>query len=136
MEKTKKTIQEAVAEQIIKRSEGVAETVIEMLAGVEISKRVDSITKAIQKQDQLERDYKKINKNDITTYVNGEQVESMSKNRFDEIKKSREALDSLTKTIDLALTQNSNDAYNKLFEILKKNDNGGANKAKGESDSE
>ena len=47
-----KTIQEAVAEKITQSGENVANTVIEKLAEVEISKRVDAITKAVQKQEQ------------------------------------------------------------------------------------
>ena len=132
----KKTIQEAVAEKITQRGENVANTVIEKLAEVEISKRVDDITKAVQKQEQLEKDLKKINKNDVVTYIEGTPAEVMSKNRFEEIKKGKEKIDKLTKAIDFALTQNSFDAYNKLAETLKKPDNVGGNKTEGSGDSE
>lgn len=131
-----KTIQEAVAEKITQSGENVANTVIEKLAEVEISKRVDAITKAIQKQEQLEKDLKKINKNDVVTYVEGTPTEVMSKNRFEEIKKGKEKIEKLTKAIDFALTQNSFDAYNKLAETLKKLDNAGGNKTEGSDDSE
>jgi len=123
-----KTIQEAVAEKITQSGENVANTVIEKLAEVEISKRVDTITKAVQKQEQLEKDLKKINKNDVVTYIEGTPTEVMSKNRFEEIKKGKEKIEKLTKAIDFALTQNSFDAYNKLAETLKKLDNAGGNK--------
>jgi len=131
-----KTIQEAVAEKITQSGENVANTVIEKLAEVEISKRVDAITKAVQKQEQLEKDLKKINKNDVVTYIEGTPTEVMSKNRFEEIKKSKEKIDKLTKAIDFALNQNSFDAYNKLAETLKKLDNAGGNKTESSDDSE
>lgn len=131
-----KTIQEAVAEKITQSGENVANTVIEKLAEVEISKRVDAITKAVQKQEQLEKDLKKINKNDVVTYIEGTPTEVMSKNRFEEIKKGKEKIEKLTKAIDFALTQNSFDAYNKLAETLKKLDNAGGNKTEGSDDSE
>ena len=131
-----KTIQEAVAEKITQSGENVANTVIEKLAEVEISKRVAAITKAVQKQEQLEKDLKKINKNDVVTYIEGTPTEVMSKNRFEEIKKGKEKIEKLTKAIDFALTQNSFDAYNKLAETLKKLDNAGGNKTEGSDDSE
>ena len=131
-----KTIQEAVAEKITQSGANVANTVIEKLAEVEISKRVDAITKAVQKQEQLEKDLKKINKNDVVTYIEGNPTEVMSKNRFEEIKKGKEKIEKLTKAIDFALTQNSFDAYNKLAETLKKLDNAGGNKTEGSDDSE
>jgi hypothetical protein len=131
-----KTIQEAVAEKIAQSGENVANTVIEKLAEVEISKRVEAITKGIQKQEQLERDLKKINKNDVVTYVDGVATEVMSKNRFEEIRRNKDKIDNLTKAIDLALVQNSFDAYNKLAETLKKLDNVGGNKTESSNDSE
>lgn len=131
-----KTIQEAVAEKITQSGANVANTVIEKLAEVEISKRVDAITKAVQKQEQLEKDLKKINKNDVVTYIEGTPTEVMSKNRFEEIKKGKEKIGKLTKAIDFTLTQNSFDAYNKLAETLKKLDNAGGNKTEGSDDSE
>lgn len=131
-----KTIQEAVAEKITKSGENVANIVIKKLAEIEISKRVDIITKAIQKQELLEKDLKKINKNDVVTYIDEIATEVMSKNRFEEIKKAKEKIEKITKSIDYALTQNSFDAYNKLTETLKKLDNVGANKTEGSNDSE
>lgn len=130
-----KTIQEAVAEKIAKSGESVANIVVDKLADLEINKRVDAITKAVNKQEQLEKDFKKINKNDVFTYTEGHPIEAMSKNRFDEIKKLKEKMDKLTKAIDFALTQNSLDAYSKLDETLKKLDNVGGNKTEGSTES-
>lgn len=116
------TIQEAVAEKISKSGESVAKIVIEELAEIEIRHRVDTITKAIHQQEKLEREFKKINRNDIITYSDGQQMSVMSKTRFDEIKKVSDKLEQLTKAIDSALTLNSVDSYTKLSEVLKKLD--------------
>jgi len=131
------TIQEAVAAKIIKSSENVASIVIDKLAEIEIAKRVTAITDAIKKQEQLEKEFKKIDgKNDITTYANSIPMEAMSKGRFEDIKKQKENLDRLVKGIEFALTENSSDAYSKLAEILKKVDNAGGNKKESSGDSE
>lgn len=131
-----KTIQEAVAEKIKLSGENVANIVIEKLAEVEITKRVTAITSAVQKQDELEKNLKKINKNDVVTYVDGLPTEVMSKNRFEEIKKAKEKAEKLTKAIYFALTENTADAYNKLSETLKKIDNAGGNQKESSEDSE
>lgn len=133
---SKKTIQEVVAEKISQSGENVANIVIDKLAEVEISKRVESISKAIQKQEQLEKDLKKISKNDVVTYVDGAATEVMSKSRFEDIKKGKEKIDKLTKAIDLALTQNTFDSYIKLEDTLKKLDNAGGNKKEGSEETE
>jgi len=130
-----KTIQEAVAERITKNSENVANIVIEKLAEIEISKRVDILTKAIVKQEPLEKELKKIDKNDVTTYVEGKQVDAMSKQRFEDIKKTKEKIEKLTKAIEFALTENTSEAYIKLDETLKKLDNAGGNQKEGSEDS-
>lgn len=117
------TIQEAVAQKIAGSGETVKNTVVDILANGEINKRVDSITKAISKIDLLEKEYKKINKSDITTYVNNAPVESMSQNRFNDIKKSKDKFDNLTNAFNIALETNTQEAYDKLSGILKSLEN-------------
>jgi len=134
---TNKTIQEAVAEKITKSGEDVANVVIDKLAEVEVSKRVDLVLKSVQKLEQIEKDFKKIDKNDVTTYVGGAPQEAMSKARFDEIKKGKEKIAKLSNAIDAALTGNNVDSYNKLAETLKKLDNANSgSKSEESSDSE
>lgn len=124
-----KTIQESVADKISASGPDVQNIVVDKLAEIEISKRVESITKAISKQDQLEKEFKKIDgKNDIISYAAGVEVQAMSKNRFEEIKKAKEKLDGLTKVIDAALSSNSSEAYVKLNETLNKLNNAGGDK--------
>jgi hypothetical protein len=133
-----KTIQEAVAEKVVKNGQNVATIVIDKLAEIEIQKRVDIITKSVLKEDQLEKDLKKINKNDIIQYqhVGNQPMEAMSKTRWDEIKKMKEKIAKLQQSIEFALVQNSLEAYNKLTETLKKLDNVGSNKTESTDDSE
>jgi hypothetical protein len=131
-----KTIQEVTAEKITAISPTIADTVATNLAQIEINKRVENITKAIAKQDQLAKDLKKIDKNDVDTYVDGQPHSAMSKSRFEEIKKAKEKIDNLTKSIDNALTTNTPDAYNKLAETLKKLDNAGGDKKESSGHSE
>jgi len=129
----KKTIQESVAEQLSNCGTTVFNTVIENFVKVEINSRVDQISKAITKQEQLEKDLKKLNKGDVVTFVGDNmdtQVTSMSKQRFEDIKKLKEKIGKLTKAIEFALENNTTDSYVKLAEALKKLDNAGGNKDK------
>ena len=113
------TIQEEVAKKISESGNTVKTTVIDALAQVEINRRVDLITKAINKQDILKKEFDKINRDDIVTYVDRKPVSAMSDARFKEIKKADEGLDKLSKAIDKALQENTTDSYNKLAELLK-----------------
>lgn len=131
-----KTIQEVTAEKIATISPTIADTVATNLAQVEINKRIENVTKAIAKQDQLTKELKKMDKPDVTTYVEGKPVAAMSKKLYDDVQKATEKLDNLNKSIDSALTNNTLDAYNKLAETLKKLDNAGGDKKEGTGHSE
>lgn len=131
-----KTIQESVAEKITNCSEKVINAVVEKIAELEISKRIELITKAINKQEQLEKELKKINKNDVFQFINGVQQEAMSKTRYDEINKSKERITNLKKVIDTALEANSYDAYAKVTEVLNKLNNVGGGKQESTGDTE
>lgn len=119
-----KTIQEAVAEKIATSGDRVTAIVIDDLAYVEISKRVNAITNAIGQADKIKKEWDKINKNDLITFVDGRSVEAMSKNRFDDIRKAKEKFESINSATNAALETNTTEAYNKLYEILKKVDDG------------
>lgn len=136
MENTPKTIQEVVAEKITTIGKNIADTVAENLAQSEISKRVELVTKAIAKQDQLEKDIKKIDKDDVTTYVGDTPHTSRSKNRYYEVKKAKEKFEKLTKDINDALNGNTTEAYAKLTETLKKLENAGGGQKEGSGNSE
>lgn len=127
-------IQDAVAEKIIAltKSNPVSDIVVGKLADVEISKRVDSITKAVQKLETLEKEYKKVNRPDLITYVGDEKKEATSEARFKEIAKAKQNVENLEKAINAALEKNDTDSYNKLNGTL----GGGGNKEKSAADSE
>ncbi len=113
------TIQEEVAKKIIGSGTTVKEIVVDTLAQIEINRRVELITKGISKQDTLKKEFDKINRDDITTYIKDVPTSAMSDARFKEIKKAEEGLEKLTKAIDKALEDNTADAYNKLGELVK-----------------
>lgn len=113
------TIQEEVAKKISESGNTVKNIVIDVLAQVEITRRIKLITKGIAKQDTLKKEFDKINRDDTTTYVDRKPVSSMSEARFKEIKKAEEVLDKLGKALDKALDENTADSYNKLAELVK-----------------
>jgi hypothetical protein len=130
-----KSIQESVAEQILTLGNEVKKTVINKLAQVEITKRVDIITKGVLKLETLEKELKKINRNDIVNYIDGKPIDSMSKTRFDEIAKAKGKIERLNNAMDNALVQNSFESYEKLADVLKSLD-GGGNKTESAGDSQ
>lgn len=115
-----KTIQQVIEEKITTLGSGLSVMIADKLADVEISKRIETIIKAIQKQDSLEKDLKKINRNDVFTYVNGEKTEAMSKAAFDNIEKIKEKIMKVAKAIEVALAENTGAAYDRVEEVLKK----------------
>lgn len=120
----KKTIQEAVAEKLTNAGTVVTDTVVSKIAQIEIDKRVDIITKGLNKISSIESDIKRIDRDDIVTYQSGTQSTSMSKQRYDDIEKLKQKLGELTKDVDTALESNTQDSYNKLSDKLKKLDGG------------
>lgn len=113
------TIQEKIAAQIAGSNEVIANAVVEKMAAVEISKRIEILHKGIEKQDSLKKELNKINRDDITEYVAGEPTTKMSEARFKEIKKLKESLEKLTKAIDTALVTNTSENYTKIADAIK-----------------
>lgn len=130
----RKTIQESVAEKISSCGETVFNTVVDKLSEIEISKRVEAITKAISKKDALEKELKKIEgKNDNIVYVDGEKKESMTEKRYNEIKKAKESLENFNKLLESALESNTQEAYNKLNGAIGGNKPEGSGESKSEA---
>ena len=101
-------IQEAAAERIAKSGPVVQERVTEMLAAKEIDRRVGVVDRALQAQDRLEAELRKIDRPDVKSYVagaDGKQVaqEAMSAGRYESVNKAKEQLAKLTRTLDAAL---------------------------------
>jgi len=124
-----------VAEKINGCGETVVNTVVDKLAEIEINRRVDIIQKAISKQDTLVKELSKINgKCDNVFYdKDGVKQESMTEKRFNEIKKSKESIDSFEKALQSALELNTNESYNKLNGLLGGNKTEGSTEIKSES---
>lgn len=129
-----KTIYEAVAEKVVGSSGLVKDTVVNKIAQIEIDKRVNLISDAVKLVESLQRDLKKIDRNDVITYSNGQKSENMSKDRFDQIEKLKQTVGELEKAITTALEENTHESYNKLSDKLKKD--GGNKKESGTSSEE
>ncbi len=101
-------IQDAAAERIAKSGPQVAERVTEMLAAKEIDRRVGVVDRALQAQDRLEGELRKLDRPDVKTYTagpDGKQVaqEAMSAGRYESVNKAKEQLGRLTRALDAAL---------------------------------
>ncbi len=131
------TIQEKVAEKISSSADIIHNTIIDKLADIEISKRVDIITKVLSKQEALEKEFKKSHKPDMVKYdVSGALVEeAYSKIKIDSIKKDKEKLSNLIKSLETCLTTNTQESYTKLEENLNKLNNVGGDKKEGSGQS-
>lgn len=116
-------IQDAAAERIAKSGPVVQERVTEMLAAKEIDRRVGVVDRALQAQDRLEAELKKLDRPDVKSYVagpDGKQVaqEAMSSGRYDSVKKAREQLERLTKALDAALAGGTAKEFEELEKAI------------------
>lgn len=111
-------ITEAVAAKIAESGSQVESIVIDKLAQAEINRRVDLITKGIQKIDTLKKEHKKIDRCDTKNYIDGKPVESMSEKRYQEIQKSKQQIDRLENAVSSALEKNDEDSYKKLSDAI------------------
>ncbi len=109
-------ITKKVAEKISSAGNTIAETVIETLANIEIERRVKIITQGVNRLENLEKEFKKIDgKFDSVSYdKDGNKIETMSQKRFDEIKKAKEGLETFTKLFNKCLEENKQEDYDKL----------------------
>lgn len=123
------TLQEQVANKISESGATVKEHVINILAENEITKRTNLIIQALPLVDKLEKEFAKNNKPDVAEEVDFEgkvvKAASFTKNKYEQIKKAKEQLESLKQSIDNCLETNSKEAYSKLENLLK---NAGGNK--------
>jgi hypothetical protein len=126
------TIQEKVAEQISNSGKSIIDSVVFSLASIEIDKRIKLVTKAVEKQEALEKEFKKSHKPDVEAKYDENRViitlESYSKSRLDSIEKDKERLKNLVKQLETCLETNTQESYNKLSETLNKLGNAGGDK--------
>ncbi len=95
------TITVAVAEALSKSSTEVKVRLIDVLANREVNLRVEKSAQIMDKLDKLSKGLRKISKPDVEHYDENRVVVSAvySKNRLDEIKKLKEQVDRLEKTL-------------------------------------
>lgn len=136
MQNNNKTIQEVVLTKISESGENVFNNVVNKFVDIEINSRVDLIMSGCKKQDELEKMIKKISKNDVITYIDGQAVEVMSQARYDEIKKQKEKLNRLVSCLYEALNKNSSETYKVLQEVIQKLGDDNGNKKQGDTNSE
>lgn len=122
---TKTTIIEAVSAKIAGAGEKVANTIVDKMAEIEISRRVLMIEAGLKQLDALEKEYKKINKADNVTFSytdTGEKVkhESYTSKRVEDIDKALQKIKNLESSINNALETNTPESYTKLDETIKK----------------
>lgn len=104
-----------IAEQILKCAPHVEERIVTALVEREVVKRSDAIVKCLDKLSKAENDQRKI-KPDIIAYdvTGGKVSENWSKDRLEELNKSKVKIDKLTRAIDKALDKKPDfsDVYN------------------------
>jgi len=110
------TIQEKVAEKLSTCGETVINTVVDSIVNLKVTERAGIVTKTINKLDSLQKDLSKIDGKTDTTYygTDGAKTEVISQKRFEEVKKLKETIEKLTKTLEVALETNTDDSYTKL----------------------
>lgn len=118
-----------VAEEISKAGPQVEQILVENLVTSEVKRRVALVSMALDKLTTLEKDHKKIDRNDIVTFVSGNKTESMSEKRYSEIQKSNQSITQLRETINSALEKNDEQSYTKLDGLCKQNNSGSPEKA-------
>lgn len=129
-----KTIYQVVADKILGAGENVKSTVIEKMADIEINRRIELVTSAVNYLQSLEKDLNKISRADIITYdASMNKIENTSKARFDDVEKLKQTIGELEKVTLTALEDNTEESYKKLSEKVSKFN--GGNKTENKSTS-
>lgn len=123
-----KTIHEAVAEKITSAAPLVKDTIVNKLADIEITRRVNIISTALDVLASLQKELKKIDREDVITYENGTEKKVMSKDRYESVGKIKGKIGELEAAATKALTDNTDEAYKKVVELNEKFKNDGGDK--------
>lgn len=111
----KMNVREAVAERLAASSNIVAERVITALLEETLSKRVSQISECLTLQDKINKELKKLTPDNITYQADGTVLYSgYTKQRLEDINKTKKKLDTITKAIDDALVGN----FDKITNVI------------------
>lgn len=109
------SVRDKIADRFAKISQEVEVQVVDNMVEREIDKRADAIVKVVEKIEIEEKNLKKIDKPDQVQFGrDGKPIsETFSKNRLDEIEKSKKKIEKMAAAIDKALTKGDmQDVYN------------------------
>ncbi len=133
------TIQQKVAEKITGSGTTIVNTVVDALASVEINKRIELVTKAVGRQESLEKEFQKSHKPDTAeiTDASGAIITpaGYTKAKRESITKDKAKLAGLNTDLITALETNTPESYKKLQETLNKLGNAGGDKGKSTEES-
>lgn len=114
------TLQKDVKELIKNRSESneVYDSVVNQFAEIEMKRREGAMVKALQKREELQKEYNKLNNPDDITYSvdeNGERttVKHFTKNRIEQIDSKKREIEKVESAINDAFPPNAN--FDKLL---------------------
>lgn len=95
----------------------VLERAVKVLSEEAIDERVKLVLKGLSKHNELRASLKKISKPDIENFgTDGKPILSFTKERYEQIKKTKESLEKITKAFDAAFGTND---FSKLSELCK-----------------
>jgi hypothetical protein len=128
MDENKKSIKELVIERLAKSGPESHERLIVAMTEAEMSKRHDTLLKAVKLIEEAENQAKAASRPDVQTFnVEGVvQTSAYSQNALKAYKAAKEKVSKLQTAFDLALESGSADAFNKLTQLV----NQGGNQAK------
>jgi len=123
MSETQKSITEEVASRLASAVGEIREGVIAQMAAKTLTSRTDSVLNTIAQLDKLSKDRTAILKKpaNVAYNENGEKVsETYSKEQIDGVQKATDRYTKLSKLLDTAMSENTNDAWAKLNDLLNK----------------
>ena len=111
-------MKETVIEKISKSAGAVSDKVVNTIVDAEIERRASIILVALAKVDEVTAQRKKIESPDDVRYdLDKKEVRGFTPKRIAEQKKLDETVANLNKAIELCLTENTEESYDKLGKL-------------------
>lgn len=112
------SVKEAVTEQLGSIGPSVREKVVTLLVDAEVEKRTTAVVAVVRKLDEANAALRKVNRADMETFNEDGSVATatFTKQRLDEIKKTKETIAKLEKALDEAFEKSD---FQKVFELSK-----------------